>query len=157
MTSKSKTKKVFIEINTETKPQENNTINHLLRRFKSHDVYPSSKVPKQKLSNPILKNSNDNSTITINLNTPNAFSINAINSSIKNSNPKRIFTGQKNKSLKPKSSKIDWMKQGENKINSYINSGRKRNKSDTTKILNEESIQELETEENCKIIIFNYL
>ena len=49
------------------------------------------------------------------------------------------------------------MRQGENKINSYINSGRKRNKIDTTKILNEESIQELETEENCKIIIFNYL
>lgn len=151
MTSKSKTKKVFIEVNSETKPQENNTINHLLRRFKSHDVYPSSKVPKQKLSNPLLKNLNDNSTITINLNSP-VFSINASNSSVKNSNSKRIFSGQKNKCIKPKSNKIDWMKQGENKINSYINSGRKRNKIDTTKILNEESIQELETEENCIIL-----
>lgn len=156
MTSKSKTKKVFIEVNSETKPQENNTINHLLRRFKSHDVYCSSKASKQKLSNPLLKNLNDNSTITINLNSP-TFTINGSNSSVKNSNSKRIFSGQKNKCLKPKSSKIDWMKQGENKINSYINSGRKRNKIDTTKILNEESIQELETEENCKILIIKYL
>ena len=59
-----------------------------------------------------------------------------------------IFSNSRTKMVK--SSKADWLKQNETKISSYINSGRKRNKIDTTKILNEESIQELETEENCK-------
>ena len=48
MTSKSKTKKVFIEINSEPKT-ETTSINHLLRRFKSHDVYPSSKKANAKI------------------------------------------------------------------------------------------------------------
>ena len=139
MTSKSKTKKVFIEINSEPK-QETTSINHLLRRFKSHDVYPSSKKAKAKIVPTILKTSNDSSTITINLNGP--------SNTIRSTNSKKMFSNSKTKMVK--SSKADWLKQNETKISSYINSGRKRNKIDTTKILNEESIQELETEENCK-------
>ena len=139
MTSKSKTKKVFIEINSEPKT-ETTSINHLLRRFKSHDVYPSSKKAKAKIVPTILKTSNDSSTITINLNGP--------SNTIRSTNSKKMFSNSKTKMVK--SSKADWLKQNETKISSYINSGRKRNKIDTTKILNEESIQELETEENCK-------
>ena len=139
MTSKSKTKKVFIEINSEPKT-ETTSINHLLRRFKSHDVYPSSKKKKKKIVPTILKTSNDSSTITINLNGP--------SNTIRSTNSKKMFSNSKTKMVK--SSKADWLKQNETKISSYINSGRKRNKIDTTKILNEESIQELETEENCK-------
>lgn len=140
MTSKSKTKKVFIEINSEPRT-ETTTINHLLRRFKSHDVYPSSKKAKAKIVPTILKTSNDSSTITINLNGP--------SNTIRSTNSKKLFSNSKTKMIK--SNKADWLKQNETKISSYINSGRKRNKIDTTKILNEESIQELETEENCKI------
>ena len=139
MTSKSKTKKVFIEINSEPKT-ETTSINHLLRRFKSHDVYPSSKKANAKIVPSILKTSNDSSTITINLNGP--------SNTIRSTNSKKMFSNSKTKMVK--SSKADWLKQNETKISSYINSGRKRNKIDTTKILNEESIQELETEENCK-------
>ena len=143
MTSKSKTKKVFIEINSEPK-QETTSINHLLRRFKSHDVYPSSKKAKAKIVPTILKTSNDSSTITINLNGP--------SNTIRSTNSKKMFSNSKTKMVK--SSKADWLKQNETKISSYINSGRKRNKIDTTKILNEESIQELETEENCKCYLY---
>ena len=143
MTSKSKTKKVFIEITSEPK-QENTSINHLLRRFKSHDVYPSSKKAKAKIVPTILKTSNDSSTITINLNGP--------SNTIRSTNSKKMFSNSKTKMVK--SSKADWLKQNETKISSYINSGRKRNKIDTTKILNEESIQELETEENCKCYLY---
>ena len=143
MTSKSKTKKVFIEINSEPK-QETTSINNLLRRFKSHDVYPSSKKAKAKIVPTILKTSNDSSTITINLNGP--------SNTIRSTNSKKMFSNSKTKMVK--SSKADWLKQNETKISSYINSGRKRNKIDTTKILNEESIQELETEENCKCYLY---
>ena len=143
MTSKSKTKKVFIEINSEPK-QETTSINHLLRRFKSHDVYPSSKKAKAKIVPTILKTSNDSSTITINLN--------GVSNTIRSTNSKKMFSNSKTKMVK--SSKADWLKQNETKISSYINSGRKRNKIDTTKILNEESIQELETEENCKCYLY---
>ena len=143
MTSKSKTKKVFIEINSEPKT-ETTSINHLLRRFKSHDVYPSSKKAKAKIVPTILKTSNDSSTITINLNGP--------SNTIRSTNSKKMFSNSKTKMVK--SSKADWLKQNETKISSYINSGRKRNKIDTTKILNEESIQELETEENCKCYLY---
>ena len=158
--NKSKTKKVFIEVNT----NDNNSnkqiqeppqsLNNLLRRFKSHDVYNTTATSsnlKSKLSNQMLRtsNNNDNATITINLNSPT--NTEPSNSLIKHANSKNLFSNPKTKtSSKCKSTTANWLKQGETKINSYINSGRKRNKIDTIKILNEESIQELETEENCK-------
>ena len=95
-------------------------------------------------------NNNENATITINLNSPT--NTEPSNSLIKLANSKNLFAGQKTKTSKCKSTTANWLKQGETKINSYIHSGRKHNKIDTIKILKEESIQELETEENCKCV-----
>ena len=109
MKNKSQTKKIFNEKSefklSDVKNQNNYIQNNNMRRFKSHDVYLTSK----KFNKNNIKNSNDNKTITINLN----------------------------------------LNDKEKKISSYINSGKnKTGIKNFNRIFNEESIQELETEEN---------
>ena len=76
MKSRSKTKKVFVDINSEKKQNIPNTKlnpNNMLRRFKSHEVYNTVRGTKLKNGQNSQKNSsNDNKILTINLNLQNS-------------------------------------------------------------------------------------
>ena len=167
MKSKSKTKKVFVDKNNEKKQNIQNSKlnpNNMLRRFKSHNVYNTVRGTKLKNGQNTQKNSsNENKILTINLNLQNSDE-NLQKHNIINQNEygNKYSSNSKEKDNFPKNKiKTEYTKSKSNqrfltnkqieKINLYINSGR-RNKMDSIKILNEESIQELDTEDN-----FNYI
>ena len=166
MKSRSKTKKVFVDINSEKKQNIPNTKlnpNNMLRRFKSHEVYNTVRGTKLKNGQNSQKNSsNDNKILTINLNLQNSDENTQKQNSQKNEHGIRYSSNSKDKENFPKNKiKTEYTKSKSNqrfltnkqieKINLYINSGR-RNQMDSIKILNEESIQELDTEDN-----YNYI
>lgn len=150
MNSKSNTKKAF----GNQKQSESSSLNSLMRRFKSHEVYASLKPSKPKSQKQNTKQS-DGTTITINLNLPQS-NLNIDNWTQGTKNPKRVISEKQRDSL-GKSKKItsNWKKPKEQfASNNYaLNTGRMLDQIYTMKILNEESIQELDTEENCKPLL----
>ena len=167
MKSKSKTKKVFVDIKNDKKqniPNSKLNQNNMLRRFNSHDIYNTVRGTKIKNNQNSQKNSsNDNKILTINLNLKNSEENNQKqNFNKKNEYGIRYSSNSKDKeNLGKNKIKTEYIKSKSNqrfstnkqieKINLYINSGR-RNQIDSIKILNEESIQELETEDNYNCI-----
>ena len=150
MKSKSKTKKVFVDINNEKKqnlPNSKINSNNMLRRFKSHEVYNTVRGTKIKNGqNPQKNSSNDNKILTINLNLQNSeehFQKQNLNQ--KNEHGIRYSSNSKDKeNLGKNKIKTEYTKSKSNqrfltnkqieKINLYINSGR-RNQMDSIKIL----------------------
>ena len=168
MKSRSKTKKVFVDIKSEKRQNIQNSKlnqNNILRRFKSYEEYNTVRGSKLKnVQNSQKNSSNDNKILTINLNLQNSDEntqkLNIINQ--KNEHGIRYSSNSKEKENFPKNKiKTEYTKSKSNqrfltnkqieKINLYINSGR-RNQMDSIKILNEESIQELDTEDNYNFI-----
>ena len=168
MKNKSKTKKLFVDIKSEKRQNIQNSKlnqNNILRRFKSYEEYNTVRGSKLKnVQNSQKNSSNDNKILTINLNLQNSDEnsqkLNIINQ--KNEHGTRYSSNSKEKENFPKNKiKTEYTKSKSNqrfltnkqieKINLYINSGR-RNQMDSIKILNEESIQELDTEDNYNFI-----
>lgn len=157
MFSKSKTKKVFTD-QLSQKQNETNSLNSLMKRFKSHDIYSTTTSNKQqpppRKSKPHNK-INEGTTITINLNLPQT-NVNINNWNQRSNNTKRVFSEKHFDSKKNFLNNDNQMKKESVSLNHYTNNtSRLRNQIDTLKILNEESILELDTEENCKFYYCN--
>lgn len=151
MFSKSKTKKAFIDQPCQ-KQTEANSLNSLMRRFKSHDIYSTTSKQQPQKSNKQNNKINEGTTITINLNLPQTnLNINNWNQRPKNS--KRVFSENHfDKKNQPLINEVtNQVKKDSVSLSHYNNNtSRIRHQIDTLKILDEESILELDTEENCK-------
>lgn len=149
MSNKAKTKKVFTEI-IESKSTDKEAINNLLKRFKSHEAYNSIKknVKKPNLTkneaNPIGTTPNQNN---------NTSNINNSANPMKTSTSKGLISNSKGqKFIRSKTSTSDFVKK-DIKITDELHAKKKLGtiKTTTHNILGEESIQELECEDNSKI------
>ena len=141
MKSKSKTKKVFVDIKNDKKqniPNSKLNQNNMLRRFNSHDIYNTVRGTKIKNNQNSQKNSsNDNKILTINLNLKNSEENNQKqNFNKKNEYGIRYSSNSKDKeNLGKNKIKTEYIKSKSNqrfstnkqieKINLYINSGRR--------------------------------
>lgn len=152
--NKSNSKKLFpIQKNTSSS-LNNNLNNHFMRRFKSQDLYsfsPQRKSDNNQKKQLVAKKKNTNCSQTLSLKTPN-IELNplACSHNLSSSNSKSIMTSPKKTKDKINFNLLNSQnKQREPiKSNNQLSNRPHSNFVLPTNILNDESIQELDTEEN---------